>query len=474
LTKIRDNIFLSKQVCELTNKGVCMTTQGKLPPNSLSGEESLLGLLLMNSDNLLEILQELDVSDFYSPAHQKIFEAIKQLHRKNKPVDLITVTLALEDVNHLTSVGGRPKLADLIEKGYMCYNPMEVVNVIKHNSIKRKILSITHEIAGQLYDPSTEALEIIQEYTEILLGLGDRLRPTTNGLRDIQTIMPNVLDDIEKLNSEEDTVSLNTGLYDLDKLTGGFPRGSFSAIVARAGMGKTTTAVQIAMNLAQQGKKVCYFSLEMTEVQLVKKIMARIIAKEDPHPKLNASNLFRSQGLKDVRDLELFISAIPAASELSFLIDEYSSTTVDHIRNELTKQVQKGQKPDVVFVDYVGIMDIESKYRNRVLELDHTLKQLRAIAKDFDVALIGLEQINRGVESQSDKRPAMKDIRGTGGYEQEAALILGLYNPDYYKPEEAPPMGILEIIVLKSRFGKPGTVKVGFEPQYNRLRNLAL
>jgi len=451
-----------------------MTTQGKLPPNSLSGEESLLGLLLMNSDSLLAILQELDVSDFYSPAHQKIYEAIKQLHKKNKPVDLITVTLALEEVNQLTNVGGKPKLADLVEKGYMCYNPLEVVLVIKHNSIKRKLLSATHELAGQLYDPSTDALDLIQEYTEIFLEFGDRLRPTTSGLRDIASIMPDVLDDIEKLNNEEDAISLSTGLYDLDKLTDGFPRGALTVIGGRAGMGKTTTALQLAINLARQDKKVCYFSLEMTKVQLVKKIMARTIAGDDPRPRLSASNLFRSKGLKDAQDLEIFIAAIPDATKLSLLIDDYSSTTVSHIRNELTKLIQRGCKPDVVFVDYIGIMYGESKNQNRVIELDNTLKELRVIAKDFDLAVIGLAQINRAVESQSDKRPGLKDIRESGGYEQEAALVLGLYNADYYKPKDATGIGVLELIVLKNRFGETGTAKVGFEPQYNRLLNLAL
>ena len=451
-----------------------MTTQGKLPPNSLSGEESLLGLLLMNSDSLLAILQELDVSDFYSPAHQKIYEAIKQLHKKNKPVDLITVTLALEEVNQLTNVGGKPKLADLVEKGYMCYNPLEVVLVIKHNSIKRKLLSATHELAGQLYDPSTDALDLIQEYTEIFLEFGDRLRPTTSGLRDIASIMPDVLDDIEKLNNEEDAISLSTGLYDLDKLTDGFPRGALTVIGGRAGMGKTTTALQLAINLARQDKKVCYFSLEMTKVQLVKKIMARTIAGDDPRPRLSASNLFRSKGLKDAQDLEIFIAAIPDATKLSLLIDDYSCTTVSHIRNELTKLIQRGCKPDVVFVDYIGIMYGESKNQNRVIELDNTLKELRVIAKDFDLAVIGLAQINRAVESQSDKRPGLKDIRESGGYEQEAALVLGLYNADYYKPKDATGIGVLELIVLKNRFGETGTAKVGFEPQYNRLLNLAL
>lgn len=452
-----------------------MTTQGKLPPNSLSGEESLLGLLLMNSDNLTTIAEELAVSDFYSPAHQKIFEAIKRLYKKNKPVDLITVTLALEEANQLTSVGGKPKLADLVERGYMCYNPLEVVLIIKHSSIKRKLLSATHEMAGQLYDPSTDALDIIQEYTEILLGLGDRLRCTSSGLQDISEIIPDVLTDIEQLNSEEDFTTLKTGLYDLDKLSDGFPRGALTVIAARAGMGKTTTALQLALNVARQGKKVCYFSLEMTRVQLVKKIIARTIAGDDPHPRVSASNLFRSKGLQDAQDMEIFVKAIPDAMELSIKIDDYSSTNTSHIRNELTKLIQKGTKPDAVFVDYIGIMSGETtKNQNRVIELDNTLKELRVIAKDFDVAIIGLAQINRGVESQSDKRPGLKDIRESGGYEQEAALVLGLYNADYYKPKDSPSMGVLEIILLKNRFGGTGTVKVGFEPQYNRLFNLAL
>ncbi len=463
---------MSQQVCELTNIGVYMTTQ--LPPSTLPGEESLLGLLLMNSDSLVAVLEELDTSDFYSPAHQKIYEAIKRLHKKNKPVDLDLVTLALEELNYLTSVGGKPKLADLVVKGYMCYNPLEIAFVIKHNSIKRKLLSITHELAGELYDPTTDALDLIQEYTKFFLELGDRLRPTTGGLRDIASIMPDVLDDIDKLNSEEDVTSLKTGLYDLDNLTDGFPRSTLTLISARAGMGKTTTSIQIAMNLAKQNRNVCYFSIEMSAVQLVKKIMANTIAGNDPRPKLSASSLSRVQGLRDTRDLEIFISAIPGATKLSLFIDDYAKTTVSHIRNELTKLVQRGVKPDAVFIDYIGIMKGESKNQNRVIELDNILRELSVIAKEFDVAVVGLAQINREVESQSNKRPGLKDIRESGGYEQEAALVIALYNADYYKPEDAPPTGILEMIVLKNRFGPPGTVKVGFEPQYNRLLNLTL
>lgn len=451
-----------------------MYTSDRLPPNSLSGEEHLLGLLLMNAESLPDILPALDTSDFYSPAHQKIYSQIQDLHKKNKPVDLVTVELGLEASQQLTNIGGRPKLVDLVQRGYMCYNPKEVVTIIKHNSVKRKLLSVTHEIAGQLYDPSTDVLDIIQEYTEILLGLGDRLRPDASGLQDISAIMPDVIENIEKLNSEEESITLKTGIYDLDKLINGFPRGSLTFIAGRTGMGKTTAALQLALNLIEQNKTVCYFSLEMPKVDLVKKIMARTIAGDDPRPKISASHLFRSKGLQDARDMEIFVSAIPDAMNLSFFIDDYSSTDVSHIRNELTKLMQKGKKPDAVFVDYVGIMNSgEAKNQNRVIELDNIIKGLRIIAKDFDIAIIGLAQINRGVESQSDKRPSLPTIRESGSYEQEGALVVGLYNPDYYKADDAPFLGILEIIILKARYGGYGTVKVGFEPQYNRLLNLA-
>lgn len=355
----------------------------------------------------------------------------------------------------------------------MCYNPEEVITIIKHNSVKRKLLSATHDIAGQLYDPSTDVLELIQEYSEILLGFSDMLRTNTGGLKDIADIMPDVITDIELLNSEEDTSTLATGLYDLDKLTGGIPRGAITVIAGRAGMGKTTVSLELTMNLAKKNKKVAYFSLEMTNVQIAKKIIARTIAGDQQYPKISATNLFRSGGLKGLQELELFTAAIPETTDLSIWIDDYSSASASYIRNELTKLIQKGDKPDTVVVDYVGLMGSEAKNQTRVLELDTTLKELRAIAKDFDVAMICLAQINRTVESQADKRPALKDIRESGGYEQEAALVLGLYNPDKYKNEGAQNAGVLEILVLKNRFGDTGKVKVGFEPQYNRLLNLA-
>lgn len=183
--------------------------------------------------------------------------------------------------------------------------------------------------------------------------------------------------------------------------------------------------------------------------------------------------MFRSKGLRDgkeLKDLSDLMVAMEDCSSFDFWLDDNSSSNLSHIRSEITKLIQKKGKPDIVFIDYVGLMGANDKFQNRVLELDNTLKGLRAIAKDFDIAIVGLAQINRGVENRQDKRPGLADIRESGGYEQEAALVLGLYNPKLY---DAKAEDVLEILVLKNRFGARGSVMVGFEPQFNRLYNLA-
>jgi replicative DNA helicase len=443
----------------------------RLPPNSISGEESLLGVLLMGSPVLTEVVQALEPSDFYVPSHQKIFSAIKELHRKNEPVDLLTVTLALENLNILIGIGGKAKLADLASQGFMAGYPMAIVTIIKNNSTKRRLISCSHELINQLYDPEYDALELIQEYTEAFLALGDRLRDNNSGLTPIDEVMPLVDAEIERLNSEEDNSTLTTGLYDLDKLIGGLPVGELSCIVGRTSSGKTTASLALALNLADQGKSVCYFTIEMPTVKLGMKILARYIAGNVPSSQveIKLENLCRSKGLLNIKDLSPYIDGLKKASDINFWIDDSSKVTVSHIRNQITKLVQQNKKPDVVFVDYVGIMHIE-RSQTRVLELDGVLKELRAIAKDFNISVVGLQQISRGVDSQQDKRPGLKDIRESGGFEQEAAIVIGLYNPKVYNNDADP---ILEMILLKNRYGEKGTVTVGFEPQHTRLLSLA-
>ena len=444
----------------------------KIPPSSLSGEESLLGVMIMGSLYLPEIIQSLESSDFYAPSHQKIFGAISELHRKNKPVDLVTVTLALEESSLLNSVGGKSKLSDLVERGYMCYNPTEIVVIIKNYSIKRRLISCAYELIGDLYNPDYTALELIQSYTEDFLALADRLRDSNGGLKPIGEVMALVDADVNRLNTEEDTSTLNTGIYDLDKLTGGLPNASLSVFAGRASAGKTTASLVVAMNLADQGKRVCYFSIEMSKVQLGAKILSRYIAGNLPTAQIEIQlqNLCRHKGLMNVKDLAPYADGLAKACYIDFWIDDSSKVTTSHIRTEITKLVQQNKKPDVVFVDYVGIMTIEGRHQTRVLELDTVLKELIAIAKDFDIAVVGLQQISRGVDSQQDKRPGLKDLRESGAFEQEAALVLALYNPKVYNSEAE---DILELLVLKNRFGRPGKVTVGFEPQHTRILSLA-
>ena len=444
----------------------------RVPPNSMSGEESLLGVLLMDSPALPEVVQSLEPSDFYVPSHQKIFNAIADLHKKNKPVDLITVTLALEEANLLSAVGGKSKLSDLVARGYMAYNPTEIVFVIKNHSTKRRLISSCHELVSKLYDPEYTALELIQEYTEDFLAIGDRLRDNNSGLKPINEVMPLVDAEVERLNKPgEDETTLTTGVYDLDKLIGGFPVGDLSIIAGRPSSGKTTATLALAANLADQGKKVCYFSIEMTSVKLGIKLLSRYIAGNLPSSKIEIKleNLCRSKGMQHVKDLAPYGHGLEKASNLDFWIDDSSKITAGHIRTEITKLVQQNKKPDIVFIDYVGIMHIDGKKNNRVLELDGLLIELHSIAKNFNIAVVGLQQISRGVDARQDKRPTMSDVRESGAFEQQAAVLMALYNPKVYNSNAD---NVLEFGVLKNRYGETGTVTVGFEGGIPRLISL--
>jgi replicative DNA helicase len=421
-------------------------------------------------------IDRIEIIDFIQPSRQVVFAAIKRLKKENKSIEIATLGIDLLNHNVMDKVGGTATLAYLAGDIFVPIAEKTIEDLfylLKGNSARRKVISLCQEYADDAANPLNDPFLIIQDAVEGFLQLADILKNTAKGLQPVKDVVVETWDDIEKLNADEDTTCVHTGLCDLDNLTGGFQKGTLTVIAARANAGKSTVAIELAINAAKSGNKVAYFSLEMTNVQVCKKILGRCMAPNRVIPSINISDLFRSKGLRDgqnLKDLSELTKAMEDCSNFDFWLDDESSSNLSYIRTEITKLTQKEGKPDIVFIDYIGLMGANDKFQNRVLELDNTLKGLRAIAKDFDIAIVGLAQINRGVEARQDKRPGLADIRESGGYEQEAALVLGLYNPKLY---DAKAENILEILVLKNRFGARGSVTVGFEPQYNRMYNLA-
>ena len=441
-----------------------------LPPHNLDAEEIVLSAILHDNNTLPLVMTMLEPEDFYYPMHKLIFTSIVNVYRKNQVVDFTTIWF--EIVGNNNQDGIKNKLSTILARSFYQYRIDVCCQKIKEDFVKRKYLAVLHEKIKDVYDPEADIGSILQETAEISLELSGKLRSgNTSGLRIVGEVLPEAISFLEELNQDgQDTITCSTGLYDYDKLTGGLLKGGITVVAGRPGSGKTTTTLEILTNVARMGKSVALFSLEMSDIQVVLKMLARLNIEINPKTQIHASQLFRSKGLSNIGDMGWLASSSEALSELNFWIDPFSNPDVSYIRNKLTELASSKKMPDVVAIDYVGIMKSSNKHLNRAIELDGIMKELRILAKDFNIALIAVAQLNRGIESRQDKKPQIQDLRESGGLENEAAVVTIIHNPRSYNPESDK---ILELHVLKNRYGPTGVVTVGFEPEYGRLLNLA-
>ncbi|RUR77064.1 replicative DNA helicase [Chlorogloeopsis fritschii PCC 6912] len=437
-----------------------------LPPASIDAEESVLGGLLLDPSAFEIVNSILQSEDFYISAHKEIYEAMKRCVAKGAPTDLILVTEELGE--RLSIVGGLNKMASLANSVVSTVNIDELAKLIKQKSQMRQLIKIANEMATMASDSWNQPKDVIEDVSFKIskLRAGD-----SRGIKDFSDILIDMYDDLRATNTGDDTAldpSLPTGFYDLDALTGGFQLGCLSVIGGRGGLGKTTFAIDITLNICSRGIPTAFFALEMTSVQMAKKSVARLAA-----PHINSEHLFRKNAIADSQWQHL-VSAINQGSDFPLCIQDASGLTISELRTDLRKVQSKYGDVGLVVVDYVQLLNLDRNRsaQTRVIELDMILKELRAIAKDFNCAVVGLAQLSRAVEGRGDKRPTQSDFRESGAFEQEAALMLGLYRDDYYNPD-TPDRGIVEVSVLKNRFGGNGTIKLLFEREYGQFKNLA-
>jgi replicative DNA helicase len=338
---------------------------------------------------------------------------------------------------------------------------------------RRKLIEIGNQAIELAHDATEDFDNQIELVQAKLFDLADSRRTDSDACQHIADILPNVFTEIEESNSGEDASfpAIPTGFYDIDERTGGLPLGGITVVAGRTAMGKTTWAIELGLQAALGGIPVVYFSLEMPKAHIVRKVLGRMSAPNSPSERgLPTKQLFRRNGLAE-DDWGILNAAVGSTSQLPFWIQDASSPTVADIRRDLRYVQGAYGSVGMAIVDYVGLMRGDAR-ANRVTELDNILKDLRCVAKDLNISLLALAQINRTVEGKQDKRPTSADIRESGAYEQEAALLFGLYNDSYYNPN-TPDKGIMEILTLKNRFGETGKNKLLFQPEYGRFLNLA-
>ena len=430
-----------------------------LPPQNIEAEESILGGILLDPDAMGRVVDLISPESFYVQTHREIYEAALKLHAQGKPTDLMSVTSWLQDNHLLEKVGGTATLAQLIDRTVSAVNIDRYAALVSDKYLRRQLIGAGHEIVDLGYD-TTQELEVVLDEAEKKVFRLSQKRPQ-DGLIPIADTLVQTFHEIEKLQGNTVLPGIATGFYDLDGMTGGFQRSDLIIIAGRPSMGKTSFSLNIAHNIAKSGYPVAVFSLEMSKEQLALRLLASEAEIE--------SNRLRS-GRLSPNDFEPLAVALGTLSELPIYIDDAASISVMQMRSQVRKlQAEKKGKLGLVLIDYLQLMEGNSD--NRVQELSKITRSLKGLAREVQAPVIALSQLSRGVESRTNKRPMMSDLRESGSIEQDADLIIMLYRDEYYNPD-SPDRGISEVIITKHRNGPTGTVKLLFQPELTKFLNL--
>jgi len=431
-----------------------------LPPQNVDAEESILGGILLDPEAIGRVADLLVAEAFYINDHKEIYKAALALHNQGKPTDLMSVTTWLYDHELLEKVGGQSKLAQLVDRTVSAVNIDRFAALVMDKYLRRQLIEAGNEIVQLGYETSLELETVLDQSEQKIFGLTQE-RPQ-QGLVPISDTLIETFKEIESRHQDTAIPGLPSEFYDLDAMTGGFQRSDLIIIAGRPSMGKTSFAVGMARNIAEKWP-VAIFSLEMSKEQLVQRLLASEAGIE--------SNYLRT-GRISQNQWGALSHALGTLSELPIYIDDTANQTVMQMRSQVRRLLaEKGGELGLVLIDYLQLME-GSGSENRVQELSRITRSLKGLARELNVPVIALSQLSRGVEARTNKRPMMSDLRESGAIEQDSDLIIMLYRDEYYN-ENTPDRGIAEIIITKHRNGPTGVVKLLFDPQFTRFRNLA-
>lgn len=434
----------------------------RIPPQNLEAEQSILGGLMLDREALDQIGDVVAVADFYKPSHQKIYEAIKELHTKNQPIDIITVTNILQSHNDLEGAGGPDYLIGLLDKTISSANIATHAKIVREKALLRRLISTSSGLIDRAYSSEYVDIEtfIDQAETEIF-KVGENKSQT--GLVGSMDIVKASIQKIEELYKRKAEVTgIATGFTELDKMTSGLHPGELTIIAARPSMGKTAFSLNMAQHIVlRQKKTVAYFSLEMGKEAM----MMRMLAAES---KVSMSEI-RNGRIPDSAWPKLINSA-SLLSEAPLFLDDTSGISPFEIRSR-ARRLKAEHGLDLIIIDYLQLMDLKQKVESRERAVSEISKSLKAISKELQIPVIALAQLNRGVEGRSDRRPMLSDLRESGSIEQDADVIMMLYRDDYYDKDDADKQGHAEVIIGKQRNGATGTVKLRFDAKFARFRD---
>jgi len=433
-----------------------------VPPQSLEAEESILSAILVDNDTLPEILEILSPKDFYRSSHQKIYTAITELFSRDEPVDLVTLTNKLREHDWLDEIGGATYLANLVDTVPLAVNAQYYAKIIHDKACLRQLIEKTSAIAKRCFEDRGDVENVIDFAESSIFEISEnKIKPAFYPLGKIIEINIDALE--ERQGNKALVTGVPTGFTRLDELTAGLQKSDLVILAGRPGMGKTAFALNIAKNAAVDDNiPVAIFSLEMSKEQL----SFRMLSSE---ARIDSSRLRR--GFISQEDWLKITDAAGFLSQAPIFIDDSPNITVLEIRAK-SRRLKMESNIGLLIIDYLQLMKSRASAERRDLEISEISRSLKALAKELDIPVLALSQLNRKLEERSDKRPQLADLRESGALEQDADVVAFIYRDELYnKAENNPNKGKAELIIAKQRNGPTGIATLTFLDTYTRFEN---
>jgi replicative DNA helicase len=448
---------------------VLLSDIGKIPPQAVDIEQIVLGAMMLEKNAVSKTIDILKPASFYDPKHQYIYAAIRELFASTNPIDLITVSTLLKKRGELEASGGAAYLSQLTNRVASAAHIEFHARVISEKHIKRELIRMSSDIIRDSYDDTKDVFDVMGSAEGELFQIAEN--NMGKQVQNLQSVVLEAIEEIEKASQNSDGISgVPTGFFDLDKLTSGWQRSDMIVIAARPAMGKTAFVLSMARNTAvDYGKAVALFSLEMSSVQLVK----RLISSES---RINAEKLRKGNLRED--EFQQLHSRITKLATAPIFIDDTAGLSVFDLRAKC-RRLKMQHNIELVIIDYLQLMSAKDGKGggNREQEISTISRSIKEIAKELNVPIIALSQLSRSVEQRGgDKRPVLSDLRESGAIEQDADIVGFIYRPDYYgflEDEDGNPNnGVGEIIIAKHRNGATDRVRLRFVQEYARFENI--
>lgn len=435
---------------------------GKLPPQNVNAEKSLLGSILIDDDVIVDVADKVKSGDFYDERNGEIYAAALKLYQKHAPVDLLTVGNLLRDDKKLQAIGGEDYLADLTNYVPSTAHAVEYANIVHDAAVRRNLTKAGAKIASLAYKSDEETQALLSQAEADLYAVSESSQQSE--MVSLDSLLADSFEQMTYLHQHKDKLrGVQTGFKDLDRLTAGLQKSDLIILAARPAMGKSTLAQNIAYNVASREKKmVLFFSLEMSNSQLVDRMISEASGVDSWN--IRTGNLTQE-------DFAKISDTMGEMSEAPIKFEDKPGMTILEMRTKAQREAHKHEL-GLVIVDYLQLMSGTNRYGdNRVQEISEISRGLKLMARELDVPVLALSQLSRSVEQRPDRRPMLSDLRESGSIEQDADIVMFVYREDYYNPD-TDRKHITDLIIGKHRNGPVGTVELYFHPDKLKFMSL--